>query len=48
MGPTERVIETVESLTHWLKTSRFDYDIEDLKFLLNIVVKDYKKYLDDK
>tara|TARA_Y100001968_G_scaffold313770_1_gene338331 strand:- start:1491 stop:1637 length:147 start_codon:yes stop_codon:yes gene_type:complete len=48
MEPKERAIETLESLTHWLKTSRFDYDIEDLKFLLSIVVKDYKKYLDDK
>ena len=46
MEPKERAIETLES--HWLKTSRFDYDIEDLKFLLSIVVKDYKKYLDDK
>ena len=30
MEPKERAIETLESLTHWLKTSRFDYDIDDL------------------
>jgi len=48
MTHKETAIETLESITHWMKTSSFDYDLKDLNRVLNKVTQDYKKYLDEK
>tara|TARA_R110002020_G_scaffold362876_1_gene575152 strand:- start:1394 stop:1561 length:168 start_codon:yes stop_codon:yes gene_type:complete len=44
----EKAIETLESITHWMKTSSFDYDLKDLNKEFAFVLQDYKMYLDDK
>ncbi len=48
MTHKEIAIETLESITHWMKTSSFDYDLKDLNKEFAFVLQDYKMYLDDK
>lgn len=48
MTHKETAIETLESITHWMKTSSFDYDLKDLNIQFAMVLQDYKMYLDEK
>lgn len=48
MTHKDTAIQTLESIAYWMKTSKFDYDLKDLKREFNQVIQDYKIYLDDK
>ena len=48
MTHKETAIETLESIAHWMKTSSFDYDLNDLNLEFAMILQDYKMYLDEK
>ena len=47
MTHKETAIETLESITHWMKTSSFDYDLKDLNLEFAMILQDYKMYLSE-
>ena len=48
MKNKEQAIESLESITHWMKVSTFDYDPQDLSMILDKVKEDYNIYLKNK
>jgi len=44
----EQAIESLESITHWMKVSTFDYDPQDLSMILDKVKENYNIYLKNK
>ena len=48
MTNKEQAIESLESVTHWMKVSTFDYDPQDLGRILDKVKEDYNIYLKNK
>ena len=41
----ESAINALKALTHWMETSTFDYEEDDLREILSEVLHDYKMYL---
>jgi hypothetical protein len=48
MTHKETAIQSLEAIAHWMRSSSFDYEIQDLDRVLNEVKQDYKRYLDEK
>lgn len=48
MTDKERAIGALESVVVWMKTSGFDYNINDLKRVFGEVESDYSLYLQGK
>ena len=45
MNNKETAIEILETLTHWMKTSGFEYTMRDLTDILDEVVDEYSQHL---
>ena len=48
MTDKEIAIGILESVAHWMKKSKFDYDPKDLNKVLNEAKESYNKYLKNK
>ena len=48
MTEKETAIGILESVAHWMKISKFDYDPKDLNKVLNEVKESYNEYLKNK
>jgi len=40
----ELAIDTLESVTHWMKQSSFEYSVRDLKDIFDKVISEYLLY----
>lgn len=40
----ELAIDTLESITHWMKKSSFEYSVRDLKDIFDKVISEYLLY----